>query len=66
MQFSMRQQSEDPVHKSMLSKMRRGISNINLTNIENWVDLIAWDTVDFLMDNLVLQPYQCVWLTNKT
>ena len=41
------------------------LSSINLISLDKWVDLISADEFDDLHKDLVLQPYQSVWLTNK-
>ena len=61
-----RDQSIFAIHNLTNSMQELHLSNINLTYTENWVDLIAWDTIDISMDKLVLRPYQCQWVTNKT
>ena len=61
-----RDQSIFAIHNLTNSMQELHLSNINLTYTENWVDLISWDTIDISMDKLVLRPYQCQWVTNKT
>ncbi len=61
-----REQSIFAIHNLTNTKQELSLSNINLTCTDNWVDLIAWDTIDFSKDSLDLRPYQCTWLTNKT
>jgi sucrose phosphorylase len=40
------------------------LSNINLVLIDPWKDLLSGKSISDLHDTLILQPYQCVWLTN--
>lgn len=40
------------------------LSDINLIDTEDWVDLISGDVLDTGADTLTLEPYQCVWLSN--
>ncbi|MGK7933059.1 MAG: sugar phosphorylase [Microcystaceae cyanobacterium] len=40
------------------------LSNINLVLIDPWKDLLSGKSIGDLHDTLILQPYQCVWLTN--
>lgn len=41
------------------------LSDINLTCIEPWQDLLSAHTIEDINDSLILQPYQCAWITNK-
>lgn len=40
------------------------LSDINLIDTEEWMDLIRGEPLDTSGDTLVLEPYQCVWLSN--
>jgi sucrose phosphorylase len=40
------------------------LSDINLINTDNWVDLISGETFADLDGQLTLAPYQTVWISN--
>lgn len=42
------------------------ISELNLIITESWVDLISGDEITDLTETIQLQPYQTVWLSNRT
>lgn len=41
------------------------LAHINLTVMDDWVDLITGDRITEEQTELTLQPYQTVWLSNK-
>ncbi len=41
------------------------LSSINLISLVTWVDLISGQAFEDLHKDLILEPYQSVWLTNK-
>ena len=41
------------------------LSSINLIILDKWIDLVSGDEFDVIHEDLVLKPYQFVWLTNK-
>lgn len=41
------------------------LSSINLIILDDWIDLVSGQTFDGLHEDLVLKPYQFVWLTNR-
>ncbi len=42
------------------------LAHINLTVTDDWVDLISGDKITEQQTELTLQPYQTVWLSNKS
>lgn len=60
-----RDQSIFAIHNVTNTNQELSLSNINLICTDTWIDLIAWDTVDLSGGILTLNPYQCVWITNK-
>ena len=40
------------------------LSDINLTDTQTWVDLLGSMQVASRNEVVLLQPYQCLWLTN--
>ena len=61
-----RDQSIFAIHNLTNSQQELFLSNVNLICTDNWIDLIAWDVLDNSKDKILLQPYQCLWITNKT
>ena len=41
------------------------LSDLNLICIDPWCDLISGELIEDIHDQLTLQPYQSVWITNK-
>ena len=41
------------------------LSSINLISLNNWIDLLSGEPYTHLQQDLVLKPYQSVWLSNK-
>lgn len=41
------------------------LMSINLISLDQWFDLLSPLQIDDLHDELILEPYQSVWLTNK-
>ncbi len=60
-----RDQSIFAIHNITNTTQELFLSNLNLICTDNWVDLISWDIVDTSKDKYVLQPYQCLWITNN-
>ncbi|MFK7815778.1 MAG: sugar phosphorylase [Gammaproteobacteria bacterium] len=60
-----RDQSIFAIHNVTNSLQEISLANINLICTDTWIDLIAWDTIDLTGGVLALEPYQCVWITNK-
>ncbi len=42
------------------------VSSINLISLDTWVDLISGKDFSDIRQDVILKPYQFVWLTNKT
>ena len=61
-----RTQSIFAIHNVTASEQEIYLSSINLICTDTWVDLIAWDTLDLSVDRLIMKPYQCLWITNKS
>jgi sucrose phosphorylase len=41
------------------------LSDVNLVATDQWHDLFSGTLYDELYSSLVLQPYDCVWLSNR-
>jgi sucrose phosphorylase len=42
-----------------------GLSDMNLYGSTGWVDLLSGQAIDPENEELVLAPYQTVWITNQ-
>jgi sucrose phosphorylase len=60
-----RDQSIFCIHNISDQSLTIPLSSINLINLENWSDLISGEQYSDLDDNLILKPYQFVWISNK-
>ncbi len=59
-----REQSIFAIHNVTNTQQELYLANINLICTDTWVDLIAWDTLELSNETIVLQPYQCLWISN--
>ncbi|WP_008313571.1 sugar phosphorylase [Leptolyngbya sp. PCC 6406] len=61
-----RDQSIFCIHNLSKYPQELQLSDLNLVNTDDWVDLISRDRVEYI-DNAytILQPYQSLWITNK-
>jgi len=52
---------------SNLSKQSKSVSllDINLISTDKWHDILTKKDIKDLSGNMILSPYQTVWLTNK-
>ena len=41
------------------------LSELNLIVTEAWVELISGDKITVLTEEIMLSPYQTVWISNK-
>jgi sucrose phosphorylase len=46
-------------------EQRISVAAINLVSTEEWLDLISGDILEDEEGELVLAPYQCIWLANR-
>ncbi|MBL7002482.1 MAG: sugar phosphorylase [Gammaproteobacteria bacterium] len=60
-----RQQSVFCIHNISDQTISISRQNINLIQTEQWIDLLQNNPIDELSDEFSLEPYQCMWLTNK-
>lgn len=60
-----REQSIFCIHNISNQKITIPLSSINLINLDDWTDIIQGTVYNDLHDDLVLEPYQFVWLSNK-
>ena len=40
-------------------------SSLNMIEDEDWVDLLSGERIESTGEDIVLQPYQCRWITNR-
>ncbi len=60
-----RDQSIFCIHNISNEEITLPLSSINLIDLDNWQDLVSGETFEDLEQDLVLKPYQFVWLSNK-
>ncbi len=60
-----REQSIFCINNISDQKVSMALSSINLISMDNWFDLISNRNIQDLHEELVLEPYQSIWLTNK-
>ncbi|MGH1578847.1 sugar phosphorylase [Planktotalea sp.] len=39
---------------------------LNLIEDQHWVDLLSGETIDAMAPELIVAPYQCMWISNQT
>ncbi|MCA9017143.1 MAG: alpha-glucosidase C-terminal domain-containing protein, partial [Planctomycetaceae bacterium] len=59
-----RQQSIFAINNVTSQEQIVPLSEINLIGTDSWVDLISGELYTNLRGDLVLEPYQVIWLTN--
>ena len=65
-QIMARDQSIFCIHNLSKHPQELRLSDLNLINTDDWVDLISGDRLNAFNDNGVsLRPYQSLWITNK-
>lgn len=52
-------------HNVTDKEQRIPISSVNLIGTEDWLDLISGEPIDPTIPELMMRPYQCIWLVNK-
>lgn len=60
-----RTQSIFALHNMSCDEIVIELSTLNLIADEQWLDLLAGETIDELQESLVFAPYQCRWITNR-
>ncbi|MEJ6581139.1 MAG: sugar phosphorylase [Akkermansiaceae bacterium] len=46
-------------------EQRIPISSVNLIGTEDWLDLMSGEPIDPTIPELIMRPYQCIWLVNQ-
>ncbi|GLP95570.1 sugar phosphorylase [Paraferrimonas sedimenticola] len=59
-----RRQSVFAIHNVSSQTQSLPLSEINLTELDQWTDLLSQQSIDPSQKSLQLAPYQSVWLTN--
>jgi len=59
-----RQQSIFCIHNISNEPQELNLSQLNLIELNNWFDLLSKEEFPDLCQNIVLEPYQCLWITN--
>jgi sucrose phosphorylase len=60
-----RDQSIFSIHNLSKYPQELRLSDLNLLDTDDWVDLISGDRLTALSDIYVMRPYQSLWITNK-
>jgi len=60
-----RDQSIFSIHNLSKYPQELRLSDLNLLDTDDWVDLISGDRLTALSDVYVMRPYQSLWITNK-
>ncbi|MEZ5361344.1 MAG: sugar phosphorylase [Bryobacterales bacterium] len=60
-----RSQSIFAIHNVSDEPQKLSLLQVNLISTDEWVDLIGGGGVDDLDGEIVIEPYQAMWLTNK-
>jgi sucrose phosphorylase len=60
-----RKQSLFALHNVSSERQTIPLVELNLIATEAWVDLISGSVYEDLAGHIVLEPYDCVWITNK-
>jgi sucrose phosphorylase len=60
-----RKQSLFALHNVSSERQTIPLVELNLIATEAWVDLISGAVYEDLAGEIVLEPYACVWITNK-
>ena len=61
-----RTQSIFSIHNISNQKIAMQLSDLNLIETDNWVDLISGTKLERSQGKLMLTPYQSMWITNKS
>lgn len=64
-QSASRDQSIFCLHNVFNHTVTIPLASLNLIAFNTWVDLISGDVINESDESLSLEPYQCIWLTNK-
>ena len=60
-----RDQSIFSIHNLSKHPQELRLADLNLTDTDEWVDLISEEPMTSLEDVYVMKPYQSMWITNK-
>ena len=60
-----REQSIFSVHNLTTQPQPLNLSDLNMIDTEDWLDLISGEAIAEGTEEMILSPYQSVWITNK-
>jgi sucrose phosphorylase len=60
-----RHQSRFALHNVSNAEVRVPSAAINLIEDQPWMDLLSGDTIDATAAEVIVAPYQCMWITNQ-
>lgn len=60
-----RAQSIFAIHNMSAEPQTLRLSDLNLISIDRWVDLLSDRAFEDLQEEVVLEPYHCLWLSNR-
>lgn len=63
-QSLMRNQSLFVVNNMTNKPQKLSLTQLNLIDMDEWKELISGEMIDDLFGEMILQPYQAVWITN--
>lgn len=61
-----RQQSIFAIHNLSRRKRKLELRELNLISNETWTDLLSGETLNPAEGSIGLEPYQCLWITNRS
>lgn len=61
-----RQQSLFAIHNLSRRKRKLELRELNLIYSDDWVDLITGEKIDETHGSVSLEPYECMWITNRS
>lgn len=63
-QSPQRDQSVFCIHSLSHTPQQLRLTDLNLFVTEPWIDLLSEQSIGEIYETILLQPYQCVWITN--
>jgi sucrose phosphorylase len=60
-----RHQSIFALHNVSNAEVRVPSAALNLIEDQHWMDLLSGDTIDATAAEVIVAPYQCMWITNQ-
>lgn len=60
-----RSQSIFAVHNLSHERKKLRLSDLNLISVDNWYDLLTGEPLSEAAEEVEVQPYQCLWISNR-